>query len=170
MPANPAETAFPTEDDRVPGLWVAAALVLVSAATLVRLYLNFSYAYPPGTDAGYYPLQTRTLLLRGHLMYDDLPLMFWMNAGLSKLLVVLGMKLDAAVLAASRVIDSIIEPWAAAGIIALGYLWSGGKRRALLGCTVAAGFAVLSPPILRMLSDFEKNSVGFVLSGHAAWR
>jgi hypothetical protein len=53
----------------------------------MRLAVDFSHAYPPGTDTGYYPLQSRWLLVHGRLMYDDLPLVFWMNAGLAKLAV-----------------------------------------------------------------------------------
>jgi hypothetical protein len=170
MPADQIEVEIVSLDDKgIRARWVTAALVLVFAATAVRLVINFSYSYPPGTDAGYYPMQTRTWLLRGHLMYDDLPFLFWLNAALSRSLMVLGMKLDDAVLLASRILDSIIEPWAAIGIMGLAYAWALDRRKALLGCTAAAAFVVLSPPVVRMLSDFEKNSAGFVFMSAALW-
>ena len=159
-----------TTDDPAPrAWWLAAALAVVSAATVFRLAMNFSHSYPPGVDAAYYPLQTRAWLLRGHLMYDDLPLYFWINAAFSKVLTIFGMSLNDAVLFSSRALDSFIEPWVAAGVLALGYVWSEGRRKALLGCTAAAVLAVLSPPVVRMLSDFEKNSLGFVLLCAALW-
>ncbi len=159
-----------TTGDAAPRVWwLAAALAVVSAATVFRLAMNFSHSYPPGVDAAYYPLQTRAWLVRGHLMYDDLPLYFWINAAFSKVLTIFGMSLNEAVLFSSRALDSFLEPWVAAGVLGLGYVWSEGRRKALLGCTAAAVLAVLSPPVIRMLSDFEKNSLGFVLLCAAVW-
>lgn len=160
------QSVEPVADRKV---WIGIALVIVCIATVFRFAVNFASPYPPGSDAGYYPLQTRTWLLHGRLMYDDLPLLFWLNAALSKLLMAMGMTLDRAVLTASRMLDSAIEPWAAAGVMALGYVWSGGRRKALAGCSAAAVVAVLSPPVIRMLSDFEKNSAGFVFMCAAVW-
>ena len=88
-----------TTGDAAPRVWwLAAALAVVSAATVFRLAMNFSHSYPPGVDAAYYPLQTRAWLVRGHLMYDDLPLYFWINAAFSKVLTIFGMSLNEAVL------------------------------------------------------------------------
>lgn len=143
-------------------LWIATTVGLVLVAIGVRLFLNFSHVYPPGVNAAYYPLQTRTWLTQGRLMYDDLPLIFWMNAGLSKVLMAAGRPLDDAVLLASRLLDSILEPFAAVAIMAIGYVWSAGARKALFGCLAAGILVVLSPQVMRMLSDFEKNSLGLV--------
>ena len=158
-----------TTGDAAPRVWWLAAALAVVSATVFRLAMNFSHSYPPGVDAAYYPLQTRAWLVRGHLMHDDLPLYFWINAAFSKVLTIFGMSLNEAVLFSSRALDSFLEPWVAAGVLGLGYVWSEGRRKALLGCTAAAVLAVLSPPVIRMLSDFEKNSLGFVLLCAAVW-
>ena len=50
MHTLPAEISA---DDR--RAWVAATLALVGLGIAVRLVLNFSHTYPPGTDAAYYP-------------------------------------------------------------------------------------------------------------------
>jgi hypothetical protein len=135
----------------------------------VRFALNFSTPYPPATDAGYYPMQTQAWLVQGRLLYDDLPLLFWLNAALAKLLTWTGTPFDAALLMASRVLDCILQPWTAAAVVATGYLWANGRRQALPGSVAAALLVVLSPPILRMLSDFQKNSFGFVWMAAAIW-
>jgi hypothetical protein len=60
-------------------------------------------------------------------MYQDLPLIFWLNAALAKLLTLLGWTMDAALLLASRVVDSVAQPWTAVGVMAAGYAWSRGQ-------------------------------------------
>lgn len=149
--------------------WWTAALVLVLSAIAVRFALNFSHPFPPAVDAGYYPMQTRAWLLRGKFVYDDLPLLFWLDAAAATTLMAVGQSIDAAVLTASRVIDCVAQPWTALFIAALGREWSGGRRRAILACTAAAIPAVLSPPVIRMLSDFQKNSLGLVWMAGALW-
>ena len=131
--------------------WIGATASLVAVAVLVRFSINFARPYPPGVDAAYYPLQTYTWLTQGRLMYDDLPLIFWLNAGLSKVLAAGGRPLPDAALVASRVIDSIFEPFAAVAVMALAYVWAGGRRAALVGCLAAGMLVVLSPPVMRML-------------------
>ena len=142
--------------------WLAATVGIVAAAIALRLFLNFSYAYPPATDAGYYPMQTRAWLEHGRLMYNDLPLVFWLNAAITGVLHAAGMRFDDALLMASRVVDCVLPPWAAAAVMAGGYAWSGGRRRALVGCIAASALVLFSPPVMRMLSDFQKNSLGIV--------
>lgn len=65
------------------------------AGVAIRLAVDFSHAYPPGTDAGYCPMQSRWFLVHGRLMHDDLPLVFGMNADLAKLAVACGWEPDA---------------------------------------------------------------------------
>lgn len=150
--------------------WVLLGVILVSAVILFRMLLNFRHALPPATDGAYYPMQTWWLIEHGRLMYDDLPLMFWLNAGLALVIqTISGMPLDEAAMLASRLIDSVAQPLVAIFILMLGYVWSAGKREALLGCGAAAVLAVFSPPIMRMASDFQKNSLGLVWMVFALW-
>ena len=150
-------------------LWVTLTLGLVLIVIAIRFAINFSHVYPPGTDAAYYPLQARHWLTHGRLMYDDLPLVFWIDAGLGRVLMAAGWETDAAVLVASRVMDCSLPPWIAACVMALGYQWSGGRRAAIAGCGAAAITTVLWWPAMIMLSEFEKNSLGLVWMAAAVW-
>jgi len=150
-------------------VWIVTTAALVLFAIAVRFVINFSHTYPPGVNAAYYPLQAGSWLLHGRLMYDDLPLIFWVDAGLARAIAAFGMPIHDALLFATRIVDSVFEPFAAVAIMAFGYVWSAGRLRALGGCVAAAMLVVLSPPILRMLSDFEKNSLGLVFMCAALW-
>jgi len=52
---------------------------------VLRLVFNFSYELIPGINGGYYPLQIRTVLESGRLGFPDMPLYFYLNAGLVRL-------------------------------------------------------------------------------------
>jgi hypothetical protein len=149
--------------------WIACALAILGFAIAARVALNFSHKYAPATDAAYYPMQTRAWITRGHFVYDDLPLIFWLDAGLAKVLVAAGQPLDAAVMTSTRVVDCVTEPFVALFVMAMGYVWSSGNRRALVGTAAAAMLAVLSPPIVNMVSNFQKNSLGLVWMSAAIW-
>src|SRR5260370_31321281 len=92
-------------------VWALAALGVTFTAIAVRWAVNFSTPYPPGTDAGYYPMETQSWLVHGRLLYDDFPLLFWMNAALTKALVWVGSPLEHALLTASRLLDCVLLPW-----------------------------------------------------------
>jgi hypothetical protein len=160
---------MPVSSTRDRRLWIVVALGIIAVATAARFSINFSSVYPPGIDAAYYPLQTRTWMTTGRLMYDDLPLIFWLNAGVAKALILTGWESDAAFLLATRIVDCVGPPWAAAFVMAAGCDWSGGRRTALAGSAAAATVVVLWPPALAMLSEFQKNSLGFVWMAAAVW-
>lgn len=150
-------------------VWAATTLALVAIGIGLRCVINFWHTYPPGIDAAYYPLQTRYWLEHGRLLYDDLPLIFWINAAVAKVLAAFGWDIDAAVLLASRIVDCVLPPWIVVFVMALGYHWSGGRRAALAGCAAAAIVTMLWPPAMLMLSEFEKNSLGLVWMAAAVW-
>lgn len=149
--------------------WVAATLGIIVAATALRFGLNFATTYPPARDAAYYPMQTLYWSSHGRFMYDDLPLMFWMNIAMTKIVLWSGRPLKSAALLASRILDCILEPWTAAPIMAAGYCWSKGQKRALFGAISASSLVVVSEPVLRMLSNFQKNSLGLVWMACSVW-
>ncbi|HET9219552.1 MAG TPA: TlpA disulfide reductase family protein [Terriglobia bacterium] len=149
--------------------WVLATTAVVFALICARFVINFSTPYPPSTDAGYYPMQTLYWLAHGRMMYDDLPLLFWMNIALTWLLNVLGNSLDAAALLASRILDCILQPLTAVPIMIAGYVWSEGRRKGIAGSVSAALLVTASPAILRLLSEFQKNSLGLVWMAAAIW-
>lgn len=166
-PTQPQRAAPPR------ALWVLAPLFVIACAIAMRAFVSFSAALPPGMDAAYYPLQARSLIEHGHLAYHDLPLIFAIDAAVAKLIMLASsMDLDAALLLASRLVDCTLQPLAAIPIFAIGLAWAKDARRTwglLAGLTTAALLATVSLPMLRMTSDFEKNSLGLVWLAAAAW-
>jgi hypothetical protein len=151
-------------------VWAAAALAVVGLAIGLRSWMLFRTAIPPGMDAGYYPLQTRTLLAHGRLAYDDVPLRFAIDAVVAMGAMSLGGRpLDDAVLWASRIVDAVVQPFAALALVAIGFAWSRGRRSAVLPTIAAAAIVVLARPILDMVGDFEKQSMALVWTSVAWW-
>jgi hypothetical protein len=154
--------------------WAFAAVALgafVVGAGL-RALVNYRSWVPPGMDAGYYPFQTRALMEEGSLRLAELPLMFWLNAGVSRVMMWAGLDIDRATLEASRLIDSLAQPSAAIAIVGVGWLMARGRRAGelvVLGVGGAALLGVASFPIIRMTGDFEKNALGLVWMALGAW-
>lgn len=159
-------------------------LALIAGAIALRASMLFSKALPPGIDAAYYPLQARGIIENGKLPYVDVPLIFRLDAALAKVLMApRGMDVDSATLLASRIVDAIAQPLVAIPIamIGLGFARAIRASRAegaersrsaiVIGlCVLAMGaIAALSPPILRMTGDFQKNSLGLVWMAGCAW-
>ncbi|MCR9199352.1 MAG: hypothetical protein NXI04_11955 [Planctomycetaceae bacterium] len=158
-------------DERVSvGTWCRTAVVLYLGTCAVRLILNLRHAMPPGMDAGYYPLQTRSLLEHGTLTGSTPPLIFWLDAVLTRVILALSdQSLNEAAILATRIIDGVAHPAVAIPVMLLGYRWSGGRRSGLVAAAACAIIALLSPPVMRMASDFQKNSLGLVWFAFALW-
>lgn len=161
-----------TPAPRLRGTWLLSLAFVIALAIAARAVRLFSHLYPPGVDAGYYPLQSRGLIENGTIPYKDLPLMFYLNAAVAKAaMAVRGLDLDAATLFASKLVDAACQPWAALplSLLALGMLRTRNAAGTALVTLAAASVGVLSFPILRMIGDFEKNSLGLVWMAAAAW-
>ena len=158
-------------DERVSaGIWCRTTAALYLGTCAVRLILNLRHAVPPGMDAGYYPLQTRSLLEHGTLTGSTPPLIFWLDAVLTRVILALSdQSLNEAAILATRIIDGVAHPAVAIPVMLLGYRWSGGRRSGLVAATACAIIALLSPPVMRMASDFQKNSLGLVWFAFALW-
>lgn len=163
---------------------IAVTIALVVGAIALRSAMLFSKLLPPGIDAAYYPMQARGVLENGTLPYVEVPFIFWLDAALAKLLMIIrGMDVDSATLLASRIIDAVSQPLAAIPLafLLLGLAGAirarsadssseqGESRRAVpralviaIAVFAAGAIAILSPPILRMTGDFQKNSLGLV--------
>jgi hypothetical protein len=102
-------------------------------------------------------------------MYDDLPLLFWLNAAMTKVLMAFGWRMEDALLQASRIWNCLLPPWTAAIVMAMSYRWSGGRRAALAGGVAAGASTVLSPPAMSMALEFQKNALGLVWMAAALW-
>ena len=170
MPTNQHNRPAHAENPAPTWHWVMATLLITVGVTLLRLVLNLRHALPPGMDAGYYPLQTRSLLERGELMGSTPPLIFWLDAGLTRgLLLLTDLSVNQAAILATRLVDSMAHPWLAVPVMLLGRRWTGGRRSGLMASACCSALAVCSPPVMRMVSDFQKNSLGLVWLGFSLW-
>ncbi|MBL8886657.1 MAG: hypothetical protein JNK16_08350 [Phycisphaerales bacterium] len=182
---------------RVTLIALATTLVLIAVTIALRSAMLFSKLLPPGIDAAYYPMQARGVLENGKLPYVEVPLIFWIDAVVAKALVVMrGMDVDGATLLASRLVDAVSQPLAAIplALLMLGFGGAMHTSRAaraangeenaeengkgnhspwrapvVISVFVVVAIAILSPPILRMTGDFQKNSLGLVWMAASAW-
>ena len=148
-------------------------MLVFIAAVAARAWIQFAGELPPAMDPAYYPMQAWWLFNEGRLLYQDAPLIFVLDGLLAKVFIVAGMQSDSAYLVASQVVDCVTEPWVALFVFLFGFAWCGGARRGIPVVIAGAVLAVLSAPVIRMVSDFEKNSLGLVwaaMSWWALWR
>jgi len=185
---------IPKSSRKVTQIALLSALIIVAVAIALRSVMLFSKILPPGIDAAYYPMQARGVLENGKLPYVEVPLIFWIDAALAKVLVVVrGMDVDSATLLASRLVDAVSQPLAAIPLVLLMIGFAGALHAARTPRTgddpdqkvennqfrwllpvvvtvfVVSAIAILSPPILRMTGDFQKNSLGLVWMAAGAW-
>ncbi len=148
----------------------APAVLVLVGALCARAAINFANVAPGGMDAGYYPIQARSLIETGSLLYRDVPLYHHAAAGLARGLVPLGWSLDSAVLAASKILDTIVPLLLGVVMLAMGRgflqrpdtgICSARGRAVILAAPVA--LAVLSAPAIRMVSDFQKQAAAMAL-------
>jgi hypothetical protein len=153
--------------------WIGGFVLVFIAAVAARAWIQFAGELPLAMDPAYYPMQAWWLFNEGRLLYQDAPLIFVLDGLLAKLFIVAGMQSDSAYLVASQVVDCVTEPWVALFVFLFGFAWCGGARRGIPVVIAGAVLAVLSAPVIRMVSDFEKNSLGLVwaaMSWWALWR
>ena len=153
--------------------WIGGFLLVFIAAVAARAWIQFAGELPPAMDPAYYPMQAWWLFNEGRLLYQDAPLIFVLDGLLAKFFIVAGMQSDSAYLVASQVVDCVTEPWVALFVFLFGFSWCGVARRGIPVVIAGAVLAVLSAPVIRMVSDFEKNSLGLVwaaMSWWALWR
>ncbi|MEO1653647.1 MAG: hypothetical protein AAFU64_08885 [Bacteroidota bacterium] len=73
----------------------------------LRLMIHFSQALIPGINGGYYPLQVRSILEKGHLGFPDMPLYFYLNAGVVQVISFFSTReLDQVIIFTSKILDS----------------------------------------------------------------
>ena len=153
--------------------WIGGFVLVFIAAVTARAWIQFAGELPPAMDPAYYPMQAWWLFNEGRLLYQDAPLIFVLDGLLAKVFIVAGMQSDSAYLVASQVVDCVTEPWVALFVFLFGFAWCGGARRGIPVVIAGAVLAVLSAPVIRMVSDFEKNSLGLLwaaMSWWALWR
>jgi hypothetical protein len=145
-------------------LEIIAATAVVIAATIARASVLFRTSLMPGTNGAYYLIQVRSVIEKGHLAEHDMPLIFWLQAGLSLLIKALThLDLEPAIVLASKLFDSIVPALTAVPAFLIAVRWPGSKRSVWAG--IAAGaLAVFSSGPLIMIGNFQKNAFGMVLA------
>ncbi|MFM2082323.1 MAG: hypothetical protein RL380_1014 [Verrucomicrobiota bacterium] len=150
--------------------WLAATLVTL-AAVAERAWLLFSTPLVPGINGAYYLVQARALLEQGKLGIPDLPLTFWVDAALAKLIqLVSGTSLEASIILAVKLEDSFLPALVALPVFALVRRWSLRVGGGLWLPSCAAFAVACGAPALGMVGDFQKNSLGLVWLAALLWR
>lgn len=153
--AAPASSLRPT-------VW--ASLLLVAAATAARAWLHFRTPLAPGINGAYYFVQARAVLEHGLPGVPDLPLTFWVHAGLAWLVQHLGgLAREPAIVLAVKSADSFLPALTALPIAWLGWRWQRtAARPSLIAVLAPAVFVALGAQALSMTGDFEKNSLALL--------
>jgi hypothetical protein len=169
-PALTAPTSSPAATPpRRRAWWIAALVAVMAGAVATRAVVQFRDAIPPAMDPAYYPMQAWWLLHEGRLLYQDAPLIFALDGAVAKAMMLAGVAEDRAYLLAAQCVDCVTEPWVALFVFLFGCAWCGGSRRGIPIVAAGAVLAVLSAPVIRMVSDFEKNSLGLAWAAGAWW-
>lgn len=154
-------TASPLAMFRDPA-WCVALAASIAFAIAVRGAMLFRGEVPAGVDAGYYAVQARELLLLGKLRWADVPLTFLLDAALAKAAMVLcAWDIDTSTIWATRVVDAAAEPLVAVAVFVAAWTFARGARGAITGAVAVAIAVTVSPPLLRMVGDFEKQSMAY---------
>lgn len=139
--------------------------VIMITAAYIRLRINSSCNYLLiGGDGPYYPLQVRSMLEHFKLALPDMPLLFMIEAGLAKILILLNYASPyECVITACKVVDAILPPLAAIPVflIAKEFITDSIKSKALNYLVVA--FSVINITTTLFFSNgLQKNAVAVV--------
>jgi hypothetical protein len=138
-------------------------LIFALLLLAIRLSFNFKEELIPGINGGYYPVQIRTLLETGKLGFPDMPLYFYLNAGIVKLFSFLTKTQEHNwIITTCKTIDSFTLPL----IIIPLYLIQKNilKQSAHTPYSLSLlGFATLSFSPLMLTSDLQKNALAIPL-------
>lgn len=136
-------------------------LIFGLLALCLRLYFNFSQELIPGANGGYYPLQVRSVLTNGHLGFSDMPLIFYLNAFIIKIISFFGFPTtDNLILNVVKVIDSLSIPLLLIPLYKIIHLTK--QPSSIIFEVSIIAFSVLSLSPLILLSDFQKNALAIV--------
>jgi len=132
-------------------------------ALISRFILNFSIPQVPGIGGGYTIIQVRAVLEQGHLAVPDMPLVFYFNALIVKLLSIFFPRVDLhdLIVIIVKIFDSIGLPLLLYPLykISSTLFRSSYSKSFLIGISL---FGVLSYAPLDLCSDAVKNSIGLM--------
>lgn len=140
-----------------PLLWI----MLLAVAG--RAWLLFGTPYMPGVNGAYYLIQARAILERGALGLSDLPLTFYMHAGLAWLLTHAGgMAMADAIMLAVKLCDAVLPVLIAWPTFVLVQRWTAARGQGNAVALAAAALACLSLPWFMVVGELQKNSLAMV--------
>ncbi|MDX9880577.1 MAG: hypothetical protein RBS73_00835 [Prolixibacteraceae bacterium] len=136
-------------------------ILIFIASLVIRLFFNFSQELIPGVNGGYYPLQVRCLLSNGHLAFSDMPLLFYLNAAILKVISFFGLSItDNLILNVVKLTDSISIPLLLLPLHKIIRLSNPSDLKSFESGILA--FSVLSFSPLVLTSDLQKNALAIV--------
>lgn len=141
-------------------------------AVFLRLRLNFAQDLIPGVNGGYYPLMIRGIIEKKQLLFQDLPMLFWLEALFTRILSFFIGTSDSTILLATKLFDSLIPAFILVPI----YFHSRRQKVPKESALLLASFVVLFFPFSYLLSgDLHKNALAlailaFFFSGLEAYR
>jgi fumarate reductase subunit C len=123
-----------------------------------RTYVNFNQELILGVNGGYYPLQVRYIIENGKLGFSDMPLLFYLDAGIIKFILLFGVPIsDTLILNVVKWVDCLSIPLLLLPLYKIIKLQSQSIPFKLeLGLIL---FAVLSFSPLILVADLQKNAL-----------
>ena len=144
-------------------LKVPPLLWLMLLAVAGRAWLLFSTPYMPGVNGAYYLIQARAILERGVLGMSDLPLTFYLQAGLSWLLAKAGgLAIADAIMLAVKSCDAVLPVLIVWPTFVLVRRWANVRGQGDGVPLAAAALACLSLPWFMVVGELQKNSLAMV--------
>ncbi len=169
----PLEASKDTGTGRYLAFW--PFLIALLTAWIIRGFIYTGVEFMPKINGAYYLVQARAILETGHTGIPDLPLLFYIHAGVAKLLMWLHFgNTEACITMAVKAMDTLLPPLTAIPVYFLARDWLGDRKQAWLPALAAGLFTVLNGSTFMMLSDFQKNAfgmiwmLGFILAVHRA--
>lgn len=141
--------------------WILLGVIILIAIT-IRAVINFHSKLMSGVNGMYYPVQVRSLLEDGSLGFSDFPFIFYLEAGIAKLLFLLkGGDLSDSIMLASKLVDTVLYPFIAIPAFLLARTLTSKEKSRFLSLLISA-FVATSAFAFIMMADMQKNSIGLL--------
>lgn len=132
-------------------------------STAVRLKINFATEFIPGNISAYYLLQVRSIIEEGRILFNDFPILFWIQAIPTYLFTQFEFtSIDKIIDYSVRAFDSIVPPM----LIFVTFHFSKKNMPGEQNWTsrlIISAFAVTYIAFFELISDYQKNSFSLIL-------
>lgn len=136
--------------------------IIIIAAMLIRAKVMFGTSLVPGMNGAYYLVQVRSIIEKGVLGEPDMPLVFYLQAGFALLIKLFSrLSLENSIFLAIKLFDVLIPPLS----VIPAYLISNyldKEKHPIISFLAIASVVAFSYGPLRMIGDFQKNSLGML--------